>query len=209
ATLPGSLSNLTTTSTSSSMFVFDQDPIKALASGQSQTRFFSLSPDAQAQPLHVTVAWTDPPGNPAAAVKLVNDLDLIVTNLDTGEVFLGNNILAGNEYNLPATNLVTDGDAVNNVENIYLEPPLGTNFSVTVAARRVNVNAVTAHTNDTVQDYALVVSSGDGQITNALTLASDPGISTAPSPNVTMITNTFSLHPGIGGAVLSGQRAGA
>ena len=45
----------------------------------------------------------------------------------------------------------------------YLSPALATNYSVTVIAREVNVNAVTARTNDVVQDYALVISSGSGQ----------------------------------------------
>jgi len=50
-------------------------------------------------------------------------------------------------------------DSVNNVENVYLIPQLGSNYAVTVFARNVNVNAVTAHTNATVQDYALVIPS--------------------------------------------------
>ena len=46
--------------------------------------------------MRVTLVWTDPPGNPVASVKLVNDLDLIVTNLDdTNYVYLGNDITAG------------------------------------------------------------------------------------------------------------------
>ncbi len=43
--------------------------------------------------------WTDPPGNPAASLKLVNNLDLVVTNLLTGEVFFGNDIPAGSSFN--------------------------------------------------------------------------------------------------------------
>jgi tetratricopeptide (TPR) repeat protein len=41
----------------------------------------------------------------------------------------------------------------NNVENVYIDPTpaLGSNYSITVFARRVNVNAVTAQTNDVVQ----------------------------------------------------------
>ena len=57
-------------------------------------------------------------------------------------------------------------DSVNNVENVYLFPPLATNYSVTVYAHRVNVNAVTMNTNNVVQDYALVVcraGTGDGE----------------------------------------------
>ena len=67
------------------MVLIDQNPATALATGQSQTYHLSLSPAAQTQPLRVTLVWTDPPGNPVASVKLVNDLDLVVTNLDTDQ----------------------------------------------------------------------------------------------------------------------------
>ncbi len=48
----------------------------------------------------MTLAWTDPPGNPAAAIKLVNSLELVVTNLDTGDanyqsVYFGNDLDGG------------------------------------------------------------------------------------------------------------------
>ena len=79
------------------MQVFDQNPDDALATGQSHTRFVSLSPAATNQPLRITLVWTDPPGNPAASLKLVNNLDLVVTNLVTGEVFFGNDIPAGQQ----------------------------------------------------------------------------------------------------------------
>lgn len=213
-TLPGGLSNLVATpSASSSMFVFDQSPTNALATGQSHTRFFSLSPDGQAQPFRVTLAWTDPPGNPAAGIKLVNDLDLVVTNLDTGDVFFGNDIQSGNQFNLPwITNQPPNIDVVNNVENVYLNQPLGTNYSVTVVGSHVNVNAVTANPNDVVQDYALVVSSGDGVVSNALTLVTDPGkTATFDVPTVLFITNQFpqdSQNPVSGGLLLH-QHVGA
>ena len=77
------------------MQVFDQSPAEALATGQSRTRLFSVASSVQNQPLRLTLAWTDPPGNPAAGIKLVNDLDLIVTNLDSGEVFFGNDFVGG------------------------------------------------------------------------------------------------------------------
>ena len=34
-----------------------------------------------------------------AGIKLVNDLDLLVTNLDSGQVFAGNNIASGFDFN--------------------------------------------------------------------------------------------------------------
>ena len=140
---------------------------------------------------------------------MVNDLDLIVTNLDTGEVFYGNDISAGNSFSLPwDTNGPPNIDAVNNVENVYLASGLGASYSVTVSGHRVNVNAVTAHTNGVVQDYALVISSGDGQVADALTVADAPVVS-ALVPLVTLITNSFSASPSDVGGILFNQRVGA
>jgi len=84
------------------MQLFDQNPAHALATGQSHTRFVSLSPAATSQPLRVTLVWTDPPGNPIASVKLVNDLNLIVTNLDdTSLVYFGNDIASATTLTRP------------------------------------------------------------------------------------------------------------
>jgi subtilisin-like proprotein convertase family protein len=214
-TLPGVLSNLNSqaASTSSAMFVFDQSPTNALASGQRHTRKFSVSPDGQNQELRVTLVWTDPPGNPAASIKLVNDLDLVVTNLDTGEVFFGNDITAGHEVNTAwDTNKAPVIDVINNVENVYLKEPLGSNYSVTVIGHRVNVNAVPEQKDDVVQDYALVVSSGDGLVPGALTLSSDTGKGlTVTSPDVLYVTNSFPSDPEnpISGGLLLHQHVGA
>ena len=191
------------------MQLFDQNPEDALATGQSHTRFVSLSLAATNQPLRVTLVWTDPPGNPAASLKLVNNLDLVVTNLDTGEVFFGNDIPAGSSFNPPwDTNTTPNLDVVNNVENVYLAPALATNYSVTVVAHDVNVNAVTGRTNDVVQDYALVISSGDGQEGDALTVTNAPVVSDAFS-RVTFVTNGFAPGPGMSGGLWLNERVGA
>src|SRR5262249_10600400 len=144
-------------------------------------------------------------------IKLVNNLDLIVTNLQTGEVFFGNDIPANNDFNDPwDTNGPPNLDFVNNVENVYIQaqPRLGTNFSVTVFARQVNVNAVTSHPDGVVQDYALVVSSGDGQIVDGLTLVDSPTVGTS-LPNVTYVTNGFNSSPDTSGNLVLAQRVGA
>jgi subtilisin-like proprotein convertase family protein len=215
-TLPASLTNLTTTANTT--LLFDQDPTNALATGQSRTFKIALSDDASSQPLRITLVWTDPPGNPIASVKLVNDLNLIVTNLDTTNlVYFGNDIASGNDFNQAwdPTNGVPNLDLVNNVENVFLSPTLGgnarlgTNYSVTVAGSRVNVNAVTAQPNNVCQDFALVISSGDGQITNAITLNSSSPIISINQPLVTVITNAFASSPGFAGGVLFNQRVGA
>ena len=191
------------------MQLFDQNPADALATSQSHTRFVSLSPAATNQPLRLTLVWTDPPGNPAASLKLVNNLDLVVTNLDSGNVFFGNDIPLGSGFTQPwDTNTPPNLDVVNNVENVYLAPALAAHYSVTVVARQVNVNAVTGRTNSVVQDYALVISSGDGLVTNALTVTDIP-VASDSSASVTFITNSFASDQGISGALLLNQRVGA
>ena len=194
------------------MLIFDQDPTNALATGDQQVRQIRLSNPARTVPLRVTLVWTDPPGNPTAGVKLVNDLDLVVTNLDDGTIYFGNDIPSGSDFNQPwkstGSNTPPNADVVNNVENVYLPPLLGTNYAIAVLGSRVNVNAVTAHTNDTVQDYALVISSGDGEITNAFTLTPQPNL-TAPRPNITWTTNSFVDATNVTGTLLLGQHVGA
>ncbi len=169
-----------------SAYLQDQNPTNALATGDSQTFYVSVTNvQAQQQPLRITLAWTDPPGDPAAAIKLVNDLNLVVTNLDNPTnpiVYYGNDIPTGNTFNSArTTNSPPNFDSINNVENVYITPLLGTNYSVTVMGYRVNVNAVTAQTNNfagayapnVVQDYALVISSGNGLVTNAMTVTTN------------------------------------
>ena len=153
-----------------SMFLVDQDPTNSLTTGDRHNYQVSVSSDAQSQGLSSRSRWSGPtrPAIPVAGIKLVNDLDLIVTNLDSVGtpsplVYCGNDIIGVNDYNLPwDTNTVPNINIVNNVENIFIPPPLGSNYTITVFGHRVNVNAVTAQADNIAQDYALVVSCGDG-----------------------------------------------
>jgi subtilisin-like proprotein convertase family protein len=191
-------------------FFIDQNPTNALATGDSHTFLVTVSTNAPSLPLRVTLAWTDPPGNPAAAIKLVNNLTLIVTNFDNPTnpvVYVGNNIPAGSIYNEPLSGgSLTNSlpwDSINNIQNVYLPSPLGTNYSVTVIGRDVNVNAVTAQTNNEagafepniVQDFALVISCGEGEVTNAITVTNAPIISNPTADqNITyVLTNNVPL----------------
>ncbi len=186
--LPAALTNQATHPTTTPFFYLDQSPTNALATGDSQTFKITVDPGANADPLRFTLTWTDPPGDPNAAIKLVNNLDIVVTNLDSAYgsnttlhyVYYGNNFAtAGNPpFSLAAgTNGAPKLDVVNNVRNIYLPSPLSTNYTVTVVGRSVNVNAVSAQTNNVVQDYALVISAGDGYVSNALTVVAGPVVS--------------------------------
>ena len=142
----------------------DQHPTNALATGEQKSWKLTLDETNQirALPLRLSLVWTDPPGNPSAGIKLVNDLDLIVSNTVSGEILCGNNFTADSLFTqTTSANESLRLDNVNNVENVFISPPLDTNYVVSVVARRVNVNAVTDHPNDVVQDFALVVSVGD------------------------------------------------
>ena len=113
---------------------------------------------------------------------------------DTARCYYGNNFAsAGNPpFSLAwDTNFPPSPDVINNVENIFLAPPLGTNYSITVVGAGVNVNAVTAQTNNITQDYALVIACGEGEVTNALTVV-DNGIVSNPTggQDLTYITTT-------------------
>ncbi|HOX03978.1 MAG TPA: S8 family serine peptidase [Candidatus Paceibacterota bacterium] len=149
----------------------DQSPTNAVATGQSRAWDLALTSDAQNLPLRITLVWTDPPGNPSAGIKLVNDLDLMVSE-GTNRVFFGNDIPVDSDYNqaFDTTNSFVPSDFVNNVENVFVREPLATNYTIRVLGRRVNVNAVTEHPDDVVQDFALVVSVGGLELTNAFTL---------------------------------------
>lgn len=208
ANLPNSIPTNLNVTAGTSMLFFDQSPTNALATNQKRTYTIEVDPTAVDSPLRVTLVWTDPPGNPVTGIKLVNDLDLIVSNYDTGDVFYGNDIPAGSDFNLPwDTNLVPNIDIVNNVENVFLLPPLAGKYDITVVGKRVNVNAVTAQTNNVEQDYALVVSCGDGEVPTALKLDSNKLVS-KNIPNVLFLTNQFSSSPDVSGSLVLGQRVG-
>ncbi len=206
--LPIALAGLTADNRNTMPILFvDQSPTNALATGQSNVYNVGLTPDGQNQDLRITLVWTDPPGNPVAGTKLVNDLDLIVSNTVTGDVFYGNDIPAQSIYNNLGDTNAPNIDSVNNVENVFIQEPIDTNFVITVLARRVNVNAVTANTTGIVQDYALVISSvanpGQPGITNAFTNFSTIQ---AVSEAVVPVTNVFVVSNSV---PLFNQRVGA
>ncbi len=194
-----------------STFFRDQSITNALATGDRETftvnlntNFNGFSFPGNYLPLRVSLAWTDPPGDPAASLKLVNSLELVVTDLDDQSVvYYGNDIAAQQVYNTPENSSNAPVvDTINNIQNIYIYP-FGTNaapdadYSVTVIGNSVNVNAVSGQTNNTVQDFALVISAGDmGQTSNAL-MVTDNGIVSNPTGDRDITigqTNTLLLN---------------
>ncbi len=201
----------------------DQSLTNALATGESRSWEITLGTNALHYPLRFTLAWTDPPGNPNAAVKLVNDLDLIVTPIssslvdpsdpadpddepsgstDTNEVYYGNNIGSSVYSSMGVTN-----DVVNNVENVFIEEPSAEKYRITVYARRVNVDSLSAFYGaetpadhvDVVQDFALVMSSANPEVKDAFKIKTDKP-EEIELPAITTLTN---------GMPMLNQRVGA
>ena len=172
----------------------------------------SLNTNAVSSLVRLTLVWTDPPGNPAGAAKLVNDLDLVVSNEITGRVYVGNRFdtQSGISTALIATNdFKTNADAVfdriNNVEHIVFDPAGASNFVVSVVAHLVNVNTRRDATNAILQDFALAIASdsdaGTGLSTATIApLAAEPSLPGTGLPSVQILTN---------GLALFSQRAGA
>ncbi|MBI3882319.1 MAG: S8 family serine peptidase, partial [Verrucomicrobia bacterium] len=189
----------------------DQSVTNTLATGESHLYSVAFAAGASNAanpvnyPLRITLVWTDPPGNPNAAAKLVNDLDLVVSNTANGTVYYGNNFNAGSDYTQASgTNEPPVPDLINNVENVYISGPLSSNYVILVKGSRVNVNARTDHTNNTVQDYALVISSDYPGATNGP--ASGPFLLTGPVANPPVILPVSVLTNGV---PRFGQRVGA
>ncbi len=108
-----------------------------------------------AEPLKVTMAWTDPPASPGAFSILVNDLDLEVIS-PSGEVYFGNWFVDGES----AWGGMRDG--LNNLEQVLISSPLLGEWRVRVVGADVRQD---------LQGYALVVTGGVAEMPSLPTVA--------------------------------------
>jgi subtilisin-like proprotein convertase family protein len=202
--IPTNLCNgIASSNAAGSMVFYDQSPSNALQTGQWHNYNVILTNNATNSPLRVTLVWTDPPGNPAAGFALVNNLDLVVSNTTTSNVYFGNNFNAGDIYTEPSPSSNTGPrDIFNNVENVYLDATfgLGTNYTISVQGTRVDVNAATTQTNVIGQDYALIISDDDPTTVLSVT---DLGLTNAATNVLRPIPNVLN------GIVILTNRAGA
>ncbi|MCM2316452.1 MAG: S8 family serine peptidase, partial [Thermoanaerobaculia bacterium] len=110
----------------------------------------------------VTLVWSDPEGSMGAAVALVNDLDLSVTD-STGATF------PGNSFNTTGNSVTgTTADRTNNVEQVRLTAPAEGTWTIRVAGTNIPGNG---RSSTNRQGYALVVSAAacDSVVTAAPT----------------------------------------
>jgi len=92
----------------------------------------------------VTLTWSEPPGAVGSGNCVVNNLDLRLTS-PTGEVFLGNNLVAGR-----ATPAGTP-DKINSTEMVLLDSAAAGDWLLEVIGTEVNVG-------NPNQGFALLVS---------------------------------------------------
>lgn len=106
-----------------------------------------------ARPLRIALAWTDAAGAVGASPALVNDLDLEVSDVGSGQVFRGNVLTNGFS--------VTGGvaDAMNNVEVVALQSPTGV-YEVAIVAANITASARTDIATPW-QDFALVIDNAE------------------------------------------------
>ncbi len=131
------------------------DETQSLQTGQSATYTYTVPPGTSA--LRVSLVWTDSPANPGASKTLVNDLDLRVSDATGAMVYRGNYglDLAPSSIATPL-GLGAAADRLNNNEQVFIDGPSPADYTITVSAAAVNVDAEPG-TPAIDQPYALVV----------------------------------------------------
>jgi hypothetical protein len=126
---------------------YDQNESGQLTTGQVWRR--ELQVFSEAEPLEITLVWTDPPAEAGSEHPLKNDLDMVVIGAD-GNVYRGN--LFADSWSAP--NPGVDSDTDNNVEVVLVHVPRPGVWTIEVVATNV-VESPTGHSG---QDFAIVYS---------------------------------------------------
>jgi subtilisin family serine protease/uncharacterized membrane protein len=120
--------------------VFSEDQKVSLRTGEQQV--YTTTVLTGSTPLKIMLAWTDPPGTPAANRELVNDLDLEITS-PSGVEYVGNNFTNGQSRPNGAR------DNLNNLEGFFLKNPEPGTWTIKVNGTSVPVGP---------QDFGIVFS---------------------------------------------------
>lgn len=121
------------------------------ASGQEYT--IRVATADAALPLRVALSWSDAAAAVGANPTLVNDLDLEVRHIGTGQLFRGN-VFAGGFSTTGGS-----ADDLNNTECVVIQNPTGI-YEVTVVAANIAASARTDIAG-AWQDFALVIDNGE------------------------------------------------
>jgi len=122
--------------------VWDVRHNNGLNTGESHN--YAINIAGNAEPLKITLVWTEPPASAGSAAPVINDLNLIVT-APNGDVFRGNDFTNGQ-----STVNGTTIDDVNNVEMVLVNAPQIGQYAIQINGNEVNQG-------NPGQGYALVV----------------------------------------------------
>ena len=107
------------------------------------TKVFSHTVSSSAEPLKISLVWSDYPSSAGASINLVNNLNLSVTAPDGSTTYLGNHFSGGWSATGGAA------DSVNNVENVYIQTPTTGDWVIRVIGSNIPQGP---------QPFALVIS---------------------------------------------------
>jgi serine protease AprX len=141
---------------------------------------------AGGQPLKVTVVWSDAPSTAAAALNLVNNLNVTVTG--PGGTYRGN-VFSGGWSATGGT-----ADTVNNVENVYIQSAAAGTWTVTVNGANVPQGP---------QPFAIVVEGGSAAPTPTATPTAVPTATPIPTATPTPGATVPAAPSGLTGTVLT------
>ena len=127
-----------------------------LFTASGQTRTFTGTIADSGNPFHVTLAWTDAPGNTSGSAYN-NDLDLTV--------MVGGNTYKGNVFSGAYSVTGGSADFKNNVESVFLPAGVSGSFVVTVTAADINSDGVPNNAHPLDQDFAIVIYNAGANLT--------------------------------------------
>jgi hypothetical protein len=165
------------------MFVQNDAPIQ---NGQKLTFDFAINRSGCSSDFAATIAWYDPPASNGCTKCLVNDLNLLVENLNSGKKYYPNGL--------------SRADTVNNLERVRVENPTnGHTYRVTVEAM--------LGPGYSKQNFALVVTGCfGGNVSQTQTEEPSPtttttahNLPTTYSANRKQAGNMFSIQAKVGG----------
>ncbi len=148
-----------------------------------QSASYTVNVPAGETELKVTMIYPDPPGTTSATRHRINDLNLQVTS-PGGTIYHGNNGLAAGNYS-------TSGgtpNAVDTVENVFVQNPAAGAWTVQVRAAEIN------------QDAHLATPAADAVFALVVTGATGGG---APTPDFSIACAPASVSVAQGGSVTS------
>lgn len=158
---------------------------------------FTLSVAPGQSELRITMAYLEPPGNPAATIHTINDLNLRVTSPD-GEIYWGNFGLVDGNFSVPG-GLPTPLDTV---ENVWVENPAAGIWTVEVIAASIVQDAHVETEGGVDADFSIaahpVSASSEAFLmtpVEGFPLRIEPGVTTPINLHVLEGTGTISTTP--------------